>query len=282
MTIKFRPSIITSLFLATVFISGCKKVVHEDIRAASNSSVALMAYNDVFEQVKLALSFGEDLDQVQEATWFMPASLHATATVTPLGTAFPKTLTIDFGNGAIGMDGVNRSGKIVATFDGPFGSEGASAEVLFVNYTTGQYTLAGTYKFTNNGTGSGKPTYAETVTNGVISWGTQQVLWDADLTRKWTEGETTDLTTDSIALTGLTDDVFELTGTAEGNDANTHPFTLEVTSSVKLPSNCNYITEGMLDVSPANFNTGSVDYGTGECDIQATIEVDGEVFNFTL
>lgn len=252
-----------------------------DIRAASNSSVAFAAYNDVFEQVKLALSFGDDLDQ-RPATWLLPASVHATATVTPVGAAFPKTLTIDFGNGTVGMDGVNRSGKIVATFDGPFGSEGASAEVLFVNYTTGQYTLAGTYTFTNNGTGSGKPTYAETVTNGVISWGTQEVLWNASLTRTWAEGDTTDLTSDTLALTGLTDDVFTLTGTAEGNDSNTHPFTLEITSGVKLPSNCKYITEGMVDVSPANFNTGSVDYGTGECDIQATIEVDGEVFNFTL
>lgn len=276
MTNKFKLSIAASLIAVAIFVTGCKKVVHQNIQAASNSSVALMAYNDVFKQVNAALSFGVAMDQ-SPATWNMPGGLCATATLLPVGATFPKTLTIDYGTGCIGPDGVTRSGKITATFDADIVNEGASAEVLFVNYVMGQYTLSGTYTVTRDGSTS----FNESVTNGVIAWGTQEVLWEAELSRSWTAGDTTDFTTYN-SMEGLDDDVFELTGTAEGNDSNTHPFSLEILTGLVLPSNCKYITEGTLSIYPTNFNEGTVDYGAGECDIQSTIEVDGEVFNFTL
>ena len=267
--------------------SGCKKLVHQNIQAASNSSVAIVVFNDVFEQLNAAVSSESALDEMTEASWNLNGTLCATVTLEPLGATFPKTLTIDYGNGCIGADGMTRTGKIVATFSGNFRNEGTSVNLIFDGFSTGQYALAGTDSISNNGTnGSGDPQFSEVLRDVVISWGTQQVLWEADLNRTWTEGSETNFTTDTVGgtlnMAGLLDDIFELTGSASGNDANTHPFTLEITTPLVLQTGCGFIKQGTLTVSPANFNDGAVDYGTGECDPQATIEVDGEVFNFTL
>jgi hypothetical protein len=267
--------------------SGCKKMVHQNIQAASNSSIAIIAFNDAFEQLNAAVSSELALDQMTQANWNLSGTLCATVTLAPLGAAFPKTLTIDYGNGCIGPDGVTRTGKIVATFSGNFREEGTAINLIFDGYLTGQYALAGSDSITNNGTnGSGDPQFSEVLRDVVISWGTQQILWEADLNRTWTDGSETNFTTDTVGgtlnMAGLRDDVFELTGSASGNDANTHPFSLEIATPLVLQTGCGFIQQGTLTVSPANFDDGAVDYGTGECDRQATVEVNGEVFNFTL
>lgn len=267
--------------------SGCKKIVHQNIQAASNSSVAIMAFNDVFEQLNAAVSSEMALDEMTDDSWFLSGTVCATVTLQPLGASFPKTLTIDYGAGCIGQDGKTRKGKIVATFSGNYRNEGTSINLIFDGFMTGQYALAGTDSISNNGAnGSGNPIFSEVLRDVIISWGTQEILWEANLNRTWAEGSETNFTTDTVGgtlnMAGLLDDVFELTGSASGNDANTHPFTLEISTPLVLQTGCAFIKQGTLIVSPANFNDGNVDYGTGECDRQATIEVDGEVFNFTL
>lgn len=270
-----------TLIAVSLLVSSCKKVVHQNIQAASNSSVAFASYNDVFKQLNAALSFGVELDQVSTATWNLPGTLCASATLSPLGSAFPKTLTLDYGTGCIDSGGVSRSGQVTFTISGNFADAGTTADVEFVNYSVGQYTLSGEYSImTESANGSGQPVFSETITNGIVSWGTQEIKWNASIGRTWVEGDTTNFTTWND-LSGLEDDVFELTGTGDGNDSNTHPFDFEVTTALVLPSSCKFITEGILSISPANFNTGTVDYGMGDCDKQSTIEVDGEVFNFT-
>ena len=253
-------------------------MVHQNIQAASNSSVAISAYNDVFEQLNAAVD--SSLDQKTVFTWNLAGTVCADVSLSSLGIAFPKTLTIDYGSECIDAEGISRTGKIVAVFSGNFRDENTTINLSFEEFSVGQYSLAGTDSITNNGVdASGNPLFSEVLRNAVISWGNQNIRWNANLIRTWIDGYTTDFATDTFA--GLNDDVYELTGSASGNDSNTHPFTLETTSSLVLQTSCEYIAEGILVISPANFNDGTVDYGMGECDKQATIEVDGEVFNFT-
>lgn len=284
----------TNLFSLGIIIAtglaitaGCKKIVHQNIQAASNSSVAITVFNDVFEQLNAAMSSEMALDEMTNATWNLSGTVCATVSLQPLGTGFPKTVTIDYGTGCIGQDGVTRKGRIIAVFSDNYRNEGSYANLIFDGFMTGQYALAGTDSITNNGaTGSGDPIFSEVLRDVVITWGTQQIIWEADLNRTWKEGSETNFTTDTVGgtlnMAGLLDDVFELTGSASGNDANSHPFTLEISTPLLFQTGCAFIKQGTLIVSPANFNDGNVDYGNGECDRQATIEVDGEVFNFTL
>lgn len=283
-----KKSIVLSFALvllsSAVFLSGCKKFVHENIQAASNSTVAFTTMNDVFEQLNAAVD--SSLAMKTQANWMMNGTLCTNVSLDILGPGFPKTLTIDYGAGCIGTDGIERSGMITAIFDGEMTDENTTVNVTFTDYVNGQYAVAGKDSITNIGTdGEGNPMFTETISDASFTWGNQTILWQADLTRTWLEGDTTNFTTDTIGgtlgLEGLNDDVFGITGNASGNDSNTHPFSLEITSSLKLATACKYISEGIFTVSPTNFNDGEVDYGMGECDQQATLEVDGEVYNFT-
>ncbi|MFT6211000.1 MAG: hypothetical protein ACJAYA_000151 [Bacteroidia bacterium] len=284
MNLKHLFSILVIMLATTILITGCKKLVHQNIQAASNSSVAIITYNDVFEQLNAAVD--SSLNQKTVTAWNLAGSVCADVSLSELGTTFPKTLIIDYGTECIDSEGISRTGKIVAVFSGNFRDENTTIILSFDEFSAGQYSLAGTDSITNNGiNASGNPVFSEILHNAVISWGNQSIQWNADFTRTWIEGDTTNFATDTtggtLGLAGLNDDVFELIGSASGNDSNTHPFTLEITSALVLKTECEYITEGILVISPANFNNGTVDYGMGGCEKQAIIEVDGEVFNFT-
>ena len=82
----------TLVLLTAIFISGCKKMVHQNIQAAINSSVAISAYNDVFEQLNAAVD--SSLDQKTVSTWNLAGTVCADVSLSSLGIAFPKTLTI--------------------------------------------------------------------------------------------------------------------------------------------------------------------------------------------
>ncbi len=270
-----------------IFTAGCKKFVHQNIKAASNSSLAVLTYDDVFKQLNAALSSEMALDEMTSATWLMNGSVCSTVILEPTGTSFPKTVTIDYGSGCICPDGVSRSGKIVAIFNGNFRMEGTSVLVSFEDYTAGQYNVTGTDSVYNNGTdGSGNPLFNHTIANANISWGGQNVTWDASLVRTWLEGDTTNYTTpdttSTMGMAGLNDDVFELIGTAVGNDGNGHPYAWATNTSLQVQTGCEYIQSGTATVSPINFHEGLIDYGNGDCDSHAVIEINGEVFNFTM
>ncbi len=285
MKFKIFHSSLTIVF-AIASITGCKKYVHQNINAASNSSLAIVRYNDVFSQLNQALSYEVDLDQMTNGSWNLHGTVCADVMLEPLGSGFPKTLTIDYGAGCIGADGVSRSGKVIAVFDGNFRTEGTSFWVSFEDFTSGQYAIAGTDSIYNNGTdGDGDPLFNHAIENGVVSWGGQQITWEADLVRTWAEGSATNYTTPdtsgTIGIEALLDDVFELTGTAVGNDGNGHPYSWSTNTPLQVQTGCDYVQAGTSTVSPINFHEGLIDYGNGECDSHAVIEVNGEVFNFT-
>ena len=278
---------VTVFAISLLVLTGCKKFVHQNIKAASNSSVALLAYNDVFTQINQALSSEMALDEMTNTSWNLQGSVCATVMLEPTGLNFPKTLTVDYGAGCIGADGVLRSGKIITVFDGNFRMEGTSMLVSFEDFTTSQYAVSGTDSIYNNGVDvSDNPLFNHSINNASLTWDSQAISWEAELTRTWVAGDTTNYTTpdttSTMGFAGLEDDVFELTGSGDGNDSNGHPYSWTTTSPLQFQTGCKYIQSGNARVTPANFNQGEIDYGTGECDKQATMEVDGEVFNFTM
>jgi hypothetical protein len=75
----------------------------------------------------------------------------ATVTVNPQNT-FPKTITIDFGNGCTSADGISRKGKINITLSDYVHNTGATAVMTFDNYYTVGYKVEGTITWTNTST----------------------------------------------------------------------------------------------------------------------------------
>lgn len=276
--------LITGLTLTT----GCRKFVDQNILASSNNSVATNVFDDVFKQVDDAASSETDLNKTEESSWTMNTSACATVTLDPLGATFPKTLTLDFGGGCTGLDGIHRSGKITAVFTGLYRDAGTEISVTLEDYNVAQYAVEGSKSITNGGLdANGNIFFNIDVNDVMISWDDNEITWESTQVRTWTEGsETNFFTLDTagnfMGWAGIIDDVYEITGTANGTDRNGHPYTVQTTTPLVVQVGCRYIKSGILVISPENYNEGTVDYGNGTCDNQATIEINGQVYNFTM
>ena len=84
---------------------------------------------------------------------------------------------------------------------------------------------------------------------------------------EWIEGEDTQI--------NILDDVYEITGTANGLTSKQKEYTITITKALNVAVNCPWIRSGTIDISadPANI---TVDYGTGECDAEATVTILGQ------
>jgi hypothetical protein len=73
----------------------------------------------------------------------------ADITVTPNDSTYPKTITIDFGNGCLGRDGKFRSGAILIHLTAPLRRPGSVVTVTFRNYYVNRIHLEGTKIISN-------------------------------------------------------------------------------------------------------------------------------------
>ena len=73
----------------------------------------------------------------------------ADITVTPNDSTYPKTITIDFGNGCLGRDGKFRSGAIVIHLTAPLRRPGSVVTITFRNYYVNRVHLEGTKIISN-------------------------------------------------------------------------------------------------------------------------------------
>ncbi|MFT4681093.1 MAG: hypothetical protein ACI9YU_000930 [Flavobacteriales bacterium] len=279
-------AILAVFILGSFVFEGCKK--REDLRfdSSTNNSEALSVFDDVYELVAEATD-GEPGDTV--GSWNLPSISCATITASPVGPEFPKTVTIDFG-GPCNADDRVRSGQIVCTITGPYSSENTVITVELVNYELDNYNVTGSKTITNNGNnGSGQPVFSIVVQNASISNENGSATWSSTRTRTWVEGsETTWFTIDTtqssgiMGINGLLDDVYHITGTAEGTTRGGVPYTVDITAPLEVQVGCRWVKEGILVVSPQNLDDRTIDFGNGDCDEGASVEIDGSSYNFTM
>lgn len=206
------------------------------------------------------------------------ASALACATVTIDTTSSPKTITIDFDSlGCVSNDGRMRQGIIFATFSGRYRSPGTLITATLINYYVDGYAVEGTKSVTNNGYNSnGNLWYTIEVDSARITdtATNAQISWESTRYREWVE--------DTATWWNPFDDVYLITGVASGVNVYGIPYTVEITTPLRVEIGCPWITEGQLEVRPQGFPIRYVDYGNGVCDRQATITINGVAYNITM
>lgn len=191
---------------------------------------------------------------------------------------FPVTMTVDYGPVGVvdPIDGKTRKGQITAKYDRSWDTAGcvvtvkligyyvkASSSSTFVQYACDSMMIIhnSAYSFTNNIIG-GKCIAA--------SWNLE---WACSRTLTQTAGMGDTLTSN---------DVFQFTGSAVGKTREGKNYTVNVTSPVIKNMSCPWISQGKIDLTPEGKATRTVDYGTGVCDSQATLTINGNTFAFTM
>ena len=202
----------------------------------------------------------------------------ASFTVDSIGTtSWPKTLTINFGSSnCMGADGNLRRGQIIASFTGRYRDSLTVITISTISYYhNNNLVQAGTHTITNNGrNSSGNLSYSINVQNASVTTTDGTVSWSSYRTREWISGEST--------TTNPMDDVYSITGNANGTGVNGNTFTVLINDPLIVALNCAYIQQGKLTLTPANLSPRIIDFGSGACDKDATVTINDVVYEITM
>jgi hypothetical protein len=259
----------TALILSTGLFLGCRKSeVDKDTQSSVDFSVAEAGFSGVLPVMN---QIGIDEDGLNKGA--------SCATITWMNSQdtiginnWPVIILVDYGTvGCADYDGKFKQGSFTAVFHNRFGDEGAMIDITLNDYKVNTVEYRGTITLKNNGGRS----YSSTVANGevVLSDGST-ILYDGTSTLTWLSGHTTP--------SDASDDSFEFTNDSECTNREDRHFVVTTTTPLLKSSDCEYITSGVLDLTPDELATRSVNYGDGSCDDEASVTVNGNTFVFKL
>ncbi len=187
---------------------------------------------------------------------------------------FPKTVTIDFGNGCLGRDGKLRKGKIVSIYTSPMAVPGAKVSTTFVGYYVDSLNIEGTH-ITENTSTSNMQGWKVKVIDGKIT------NFNSNRWRKWNSVK------DVLQITGNgtpnlpLDDIYKIDGAATGSNSAGHSWSSIITESLIKKFVCPWIVKGKVRLN-RDGRIALLDYGDGNCDNQAIIYINGVPHIITL
>ena len=191
-----------------------------------------------------------------------------TITVVPnIPNVFPKTVTIDFGNGCLGRDGKYRKGKIVSIYTNPMVVTGAKVSTTFIRYQVDSLKIEGTH-ITEN-----------TSTSNMQGW--KVVVIDGKVTNvntnRWVKWNSTKVVL-QIAGNGTPhfpmDDIYKITGSARSINSGGHTWAALVIDPLIKKFSCRWIVQGTVKLV-RDGRVAYLDYGDGRCDNLAVIIING-------
>jgi hypothetical protein len=195
-----------------------------------------------------------------------------TVTVTPTGT-YPKTLTLDYGTGCTTPLGQLISGKIVAVFAGPINNPSTSISISFTDFKYKGNTVQGTYSVSGVSAGS----YAGTITGGSITNAQGQTYtYAATINIVQVAG------IDTKGPLSQSDDVYEISTNISGTNSSGKAYSAKTISPLRKEIACEWVVSGVVEVKVGNTPKKTLDFGTGQCDDQATLKVGSVTTPITL
>lgn len=268
-----KNNLILLSLVALIAVTSCGKRKDRKNSAAEDNNLAEVGFNDIMKVTEDAIK-EEQLEGRAGNGFNELYSGCGTITVTPIGPSFPKAILIDFGTAnCTGYDMRARRGQVEVTMTDYYRNAGSVITISPINYFVNDYKVEGTKTVTNNGrNGNGHLEFGIQVTNGkVTNPDGEHVTWNSTRTRTWVEGESTTFLTNG--LSGILDDVYEITGNASGTDRNGRNYTATITSALRVQLNCRWITKGTLELQPADLMLRKLDFGNGNCDSEAKLTV---------
>lgn len=271
---RFRASLTLIPVLAVALLAGCKKEnLDTDTYIALDNAIADGSFQDIMNVVsQQAAATGFEGFAGITANGKVLEDCPTTTFSEPFGT-FPNTMTIDFGTSCTaGYLGLERSGKVIATFTGPYVNAGTVITITTDNYYVNGNKVEGTKTITNLGSNdAGFMEFHIVVADGMITLETgETITWTSSRTREWIGG---------FGTPEIEDDVYSLTdgpgadNAIEGINRSGTPFTAHIAEPLVRALNCQWIRSGVLEVTPEGMLTRAIDFGEGDCDNSATLTI---------
>ena len=249
--------------------------------SASADNQADVVYNDVTNnvmgvnsQIGVGTGIGVFVADGNNVEPWAPGWEHCfTVTIAPetIG-VFPKTVTIDFGDGCTGRDGHVRKGKIITVYTGPMYVAGSKATTTLDGFYFDSLHVEGTHTLTNNSTAEGHVFNAVIQDGKITAPSGNYIVWTR--TRTWTQ------TDGNSTAYFLLDDVYSITGNSNGTfyyGGNNYQWTGSITQPLIHKLICPWIVSGLIEIKGENV-TSVLDFGDGTCDRKATLTINGKIF----
>lgn len=260
--------------IAILLFAACNREKPDrDTRFTQQEAIAERLFDELNSLVDEAATTGNLSNFKLEGGELMLTS--GCATVSRDTTATPKTVTIDFGTGCTGNDGRTRSGKIIASYTGPYRQEGTVITISTENYFVQGHQIIGNpvRRVENIGPNAdGHPVFQIDVTGEVIfANNSGSINWTANRTRTWTAGFNTFI---------LADDRYSISGSANGSNSAGVQWSALITEPliVNMALGCRQIVSGKKVVTPTNRPERTIDYGNGACDNTFTVTINGNTY----
>lgn len=193
---------------------------------------------------------------------------------------WPKTITVDYGEGCEGFSDRVRTGRIIIVVTGRYRMEGSVKTVTFENYTVNGISVEGTKTIVNEGrNNAGNLVYSISLENGKVTLPNGQVAFrEVSRTREWVSGENT---------FNPWDDVYFITGQVTGASFRGVNYAHTILTPLEVDAACRFIKSGTLRFEADDRMTWVLDYGYGDheggCDALAlATREDGETRVITL
>ena len=197
---------------------------------------------------------------------------------------FPVKVTIDFGTtGCPGPDGRVRKGKMITIYSNRLTVPGAVATTTFERFFVDNVNVQGTYKVSNITIPPIRKFKVEVINGKLLQPNGNYVEWNSVRTVTQIEGNGTPEMP--------RDDVFKIEGSANGvvkRDSLLVRWESTIVEPLIRRFTCRWIVKGTVKAIRANLPPGStrwigvLDFGTGACDNQATLTVNGISRQITL
>lgn len=274
-TLKISLILFTIIGMVSMF-SSCKKEDTDpdaDTNYAQEDALAEGIFNDVTTIADEAYDLGTNNLKSGNGD---RAIIGPCATISLDTLGFPFTLTIDFGEeNCLCNDGRYRRGKIMVNFTGPYRQPGTVITTGFDSFYVNEHQVDGTKVVTNMGLDEDDHPHFQIEVIAIIhkpnNWGT--LSWNASTTRIWVEGFNTFF---------VWDDVYEITGEADGIRPNGNTWEREIINPLRVQLNCRWITSGTMELRPEGGLVAVLDFGEGNCDNIATVLINGNTYTIFL
>ena len=276
------------ILAASLTFTGCRKPAKEkdnDTTGAEDNSLADKSFEDMGQIANEAASAGGVSSY--KLSGYDGLLSHCIDTI--IHDTANKRITVDFGpTNCLGHDGRYRRGKIFISYSGSSYwdslmsvniSSTLAGDPSSNSYFVNDNQIIGTKNITNKGHNSAGHMNWDVIVSGQIIKANNQgtITWTSTRNREWLAGEGTP---------SWLDDVYGVTGTAQGTSPNGTPFNVTITSQLIRKIACpKHFVSGTFDFTPGSKPVRHVDFGyspspnpSGSCDNWISITINSNTY----
>ncbi|PTM02646.1 MAG: hypothetical protein DA407_15040 [Bacteroidetes bacterium] len=275
--LKLSTNLLLLLVVFALTFTGCSKNDSDEQESSSQdySEVALSSEIDRASDAMddFAIQVFEAQEEVEpgspnngDTTTRDMNDIPDCVTITLVAEGTSREITIDFGAEGCLVNGNVFKGKIILSYERiPEAQQVTIIKTLEDFYFNNKNIVGGKTIIKVLSNENGNPQFTKTTDITVIWPNGAQASRNGVKVREWIEG---------FGSGVWSDNVFEITGNWTSMFVNGSTHSYEVVIPLRREVVCYYFVSGSIDVERTNFS-GMFDYGSGNCDNQATFTFDG-------